>query len=181
MFARANVPEDRVHNIGCRCGCFERAYFWTVERQEGTRIHLSCPSCNSFAITYDASGNRVLRPPLSRTARDLGIASLVIFALAAGAFLRDPGLAVRLADAAAVRVRQQVAGVWLAPSHSSAGSPVAASTPMPRPEPPAARLAEYAIRGVRAAENAAVFISNGDRRSEVVTLAEEAGVPGDSV
>ena len=112
VFAEAGMAEDRVPILRCRCGCVERAYCWTIERQDGATVHLSCPSCHGSPNCYNTSGNRISHPPLSRTRRDLGLTGLMIFALIAGAFLRDPGHVVRLADAAEIRVRPHVDRSW---------------------------------------------------------------------
>lgn len=183
VFANAGIPEDRVHNLRCRCGCWERAYFWTIERQQGSTIHLSCPSCNGRPVRYDTAGNRIARSRLSRTARDLGLTGLVVTALVAGAFLHDPAYVLRLVDAAELRARQQLSRNWAELTTPTGGSALLASTPSARAGLGSARLAAgsaVATRLGREIRNTIVFVSDGDRRDEVVALAEQAGVPADT-
>ena len=164
VFAQAGIAEDRVPILRCRCGCMERAYFWTIERQDGATVHLSCPSCHGSPNRYNTSGNRISRPPLSRTARDLGLTGLVIFAIIAGGFLRDPGLVVRLPDSGEHGARQLLDRDWVELATPSGGSTLLArSSASMQPAFTTAELTSHAAQDADAVEHAGVFISGGDR------------------
>lgn len=182
LFARAGLADDQVQTLRCpRCGCWERAYFWTAVRQNDSTAVLECPGCGEYRIRYDLGANRVTHPFGLRLLTTLALTGAVLLAAVLGAYVYRPDEVANLA----ARGREEVvrlfpATEWLRAEPSSAWQPPEWVSQVPNPpggSPGLTRSAPASPRqrragmsprsGREAARRPAVFIAEGDRRAEL--------------